>query len=130
MIRYEVNGVIDEEQLNALFGDAWPRHRRTHFAPILDSSLLYVMAYSEERLVGFARVEGCGGVRGFVVGPTVHPDFHRQGIGTALLNEAAEAGQERGLRTLHVEFASELRPLYAAAGFQHTAAGVRRLSPS
>ena len=130
MVRYVLNGPIDGGQLNALFDEAWPRHERTDLGSLLESSLLHVLAYRSDTLVGFVRVEGCGGVRGFVMGPTVHPDFRRQGIGTALLNEAAAAAQECGLKTLHVEFAPGLRGLYTRAGFRHTAAGVRRLSPS
>jgi len=127
MIRYVVNAPEDSEPLNALFDKAWPNHQSTEFGPILDASLLHVVAYESDAVVGFLRVIGCGGDRGFIVGPTVHPESQRRGVGTALLEEAATAAQERGVASLHVEFASELRSFYAKAGFRHTAAGVRRL---
>ena len=128
MVRYAVNTPADDEVLNALFREAWPNHSWTEFGPLLEASLLHVLAFHDDTLVGFVRVIGCGGDRGFVVGPTVQPDSQHQGIGTALLNEAATAARESGVKTLHVEFASKLRQFYAAAGFSHTAAGVRRLT--
>ena len=128
MVRYVLNAPADNEQLNALFGDAWPNHKWTDFGPVLDSSLIHVTAYDSDKAVGFIRVSGCGTVRGFVFGPTVHPDLHRQGVGTALLNEASSAAQEHGVKTLHVEFAPRLREFYARSGFEHTAAGVRHLA--
>jgi GNAT superfamily N-acetyltransferase len=127
MVRYVVNAPEDSESLNALFDKAWPNHKWTEFGPVLDASLLHVVAYEADTVVGFLRVIGCGGDRGFVVGPTVHPDAQGQGVGLALLEEAATAAKERGVATLHVEFASELRSFYAKAGYRHTAAGIRRL---
>lgn len=127
MVRYVLNGPTDDEALNELFDDAWPNHQRLDFAPLLEASLVYVLAYDEDTLVGFIRVVACGTKRGFVLGPTVRTSAHRQGIGTALLNHAADAAKEAGVKSLHVDFASHLRPFYAGAGFKHTASGVRRL---
>ena len=127
MVRYLVNAPVDDDALNDLFGEAWPDHRRLEFSPLVAASLLHVVAYDTDELVGFVRVVGCGGDRGFILGPTVRPTLQRQGVGTGLLNEAASAAQEAGVRTLHVEFASGLRAFYSRAGFTHTAAGVRRL---
>jgi|AP95_1055475.scaffolds.fasta_scaffold10485_6 predicted N-acetyltransferase YhbS len=128
MIEYVLNGPADNEELNALFGDAWPNHRWTDFGPILESSLIHVLAYESDKAVGFIRVSGCGSVRGFVFGPTVHPDVQRQGVGTALLNEASSAAKEQGVKTLHVEIAPGLRGFYSRAGFEPTAAAVRHLA--
>ena len=128
MVRYEVNGRVGDGPLNELFGEAWPNYTWTDFTPLIESSLVHVLAYGEDALVGFVRVAACGLDRGFVFGPTVRPEFQRQGVGTALLNQAASAAQDRGVKTLHVEFASQLRGFYARAGFRHTAAGIRRLT--
>lgn len=128
MVRYLVDAPVDDAALNDLFDDAWPSHRRLDFAPLLAESLVHVVALEEDRLVGFVRVVPCGLGRGFVLGPTVRTSAQGRGVGTSLLNEAASAAREAGVTTLHVEFASQLRAFYAGAGFQHTAAGVRRLT--
>jgi len=127
MVRYVLNTPTDDDTLNELFDDAWPSHERLEFAPMLEASLVYVLAYDEDTLVGFIRVVACGTRRGFVLGPTVRTSAHHRGIGTALLNQAAEAAEKAGVKSLHVDFASHLRPFYAGAGFKHTASGVRRL---
>lgn len=127
MIRYEVNGPADETGLNDLFEAAWPRYKRLEFAPLLEASLLYVIAYGDDDLVGFVRVVPCGLTRGFVLGPTVHPSMQGQGIGTALLDEAAEAAKADGMKMLIVEFRSDQREFYQKAGFRHAASGIRTL---
>jgi ribosomal protein S18 acetylase RimI-like enzyme len=129
VVRYVLNGESDDESLNALFEEAWPHHTSTEFAPLLAASLVYVIAYRDEALVGFVRVVACGPDRAFVFGPTVRPDCQHQGIGTALLNEAADAAEQHGVRMLHVEFNPQHREFFAKAGFKHTAAGIRRLHP-
>ena len=126
-MRYVLNGPVEDEPLNALFDEAWPSHPPTDFSPLLEDSLLHVLAYEEDALVGFVRLVRCGIGGGFVLGPTVHPSVQGQGVGLALLDEVATAGKDIGLSKLHVEFASGLRSFYARAGFRHTAAGVRRL---
>lgn len=57
-----------------------------------------------------------GGVHGFVLDSTVHPDHGRRGIGLSLLEEAARAASEKKLEWLHTDFVPELQPLYAKAG--------------
>ena len=103
MVRYVVNAPADDEELNALFAAAWRNHQATDFGPVLEASLLYVLAYRSDALVGFIRVLQCGRTRGFVIGPTVHPDVQRQGVGTALLNEAASAAADRIFELLDIE---------------------------
>ena len=127
MVRYVVNGPVDEQELDLLFSAVWPNYTSKDLGDMLDVSLIHVLAYSDEALVGFLRVLECGRTRGFVIGPTVHPDAGGKGVGTALLNEASDAAKEKGLKQLHVEFPSEMRGFYGRAGFRHTAAGLRRL---
>ena len=126
-MRYLLNGPIEDGPLNSLFDDAWPNHPQTDFTSLAEDSLLHVLAYDDETLVGFVRLVQCGRNQGFVFGPTVHPSAQGQGVGLQLLDEVAAGAKELGLTRLHVEFASGLRGFYARAGFRHTAAGVRRL---
>jgi predicted N-acetyltransferase YhbS len=122
-----LNAPIDNDVLNTLFHQAWPHHETTDFTKLASASLFHFIAFADERAIGFVRVIGCGNLRGFLLGPTVHPDYQRQGVGTALLNESADAAKARGVETLHVEFAPGHRRFYAQAGFRHTAAGIRKL---
>jgi GNAT superfamily N-acetyltransferase len=127
MIRYAVNGPASQDELNALFDAAWDRTGETNFDELLERSFIHVEAYAEAQLVGFVRVVRCGTTRGFVLGPTVHPDFQKQGVGRGLLDAAAAAAKEDGVKSLHVEFPSRLRIFYGRADFMPTAAGVRQL---
>jgi ribosomal protein S18 acetylase RimI-like enzyme len=130
MIRHVLNGPNDDAALNELFAAAWPNHAPIDVGALLEESLFQVMSYDSDALVGFVRVVSCGSHRGFLLGPTVHPDWQGRGIGKALLNEAAAAAEGSGLDSLHVEFMSNQRSFYASAGFRHTAAGVRKLTPT
>ena len=67
------------------------------------------------------------GDHAFLLDPTVHPEFQRRGIGTALLDRAAELARLRGAEWLHVDFESRLEPFYRKAGYQDTRAGLLRL---
>jgi len=129
MIRYIVDGPVDNQALDALFDAAWPNHTPIDFAKFVASSLFYILAYRSDALVGFVRVIGDGGIHGFILEPTVHPDAQRQNIGTTLLREAATAAKARGVEWLHVDFLPELTEFYRRAGFRHTAAGLLQLSP-
>jgi len=117
----------DNGELNALFGAAWPDHIPRDFRPVFARSLAWVVARSEGRLVGYVNVAGDGGDHAFLLDPTVHPEFQRRGIGTALLDRAAELARLRGAEWLHVDFESRLEPFYRKAGYQDTRAGLLRL---
>ena len=127
MTRFELNAEVGDEPLNELFRAAWPNYDHVEFGPLLEASLLHVLAYEDDELVGFVRVVPCGLTRGFVLGPTVRPSAHGKGIGSALLDEAAQAAKQVGMKKLLVEFRSELRSFYQKSGFRHTAAGIRKL---
>jgi GNAT superfamily N-acetyltransferase len=115
------------EDLNRLFARAWDRHEERDFQAVLRRSLVYVTAHCDGRLVGFVNVAWDGGVHGFVLDPTVDPEFQRRGVGRRLLEEAVRAAREQRLEWLHVDFAPALEPFYRAAGFRGTSAGVLRL---
>ncbi|MBT3324635.1 MAG: GNAT family N-acetyltransferase [Gemmatimonadales bacterium] len=122
MVRYEVNGPVDEQEVDQLFSAVWPNHAPRSLADMLDVSLTYAVAYPDDTLGGFVRVLECGRVRGFAIGSTAHPDAG-DGVGTALFNEAAAVAKEKGLKQLHVELPSKMRCFCGRAGFRHTAAG-------
>jgi GNAT superfamily N-acetyltransferase len=118
---------VGSEELNALFASAWHGHQNIDFGRILKQALVYVCAYEGERLVGFAKVVGDGGVHGFVLDPTVAPDFQRKGIGRRLVEACAEEARRRGVEWLHVDFEPRYRGFYRACGFSATEGGLLRL---
>ena len=117
-----------DDELNCLFLASWPGHTSRSFAEVLRRSLAYFGAYQESQLVGFVNMAWDGGVHGFLLDPTVHPDFRRQGIGLALVSAAAGTAAERGLEWLHVDYEPALEPFYRAAGFRSTHAGLLRVA--
>lgn len=118
---------LTDDELNELFGAAWPDHQPTSFAPVLARSLAWVAAHRAGRLVGFVNVAGDGGAHAFVLDTTVHPDERRQGLGVRLVRAAAEAASASGAVWLHVDYEPHLEPFYARCGFRPTAAGVMAL---
>ncbi len=78
--------------------------------------------------MGFVNVAWDGGIHGFVLDTTVHPDYRRRGFALALLNEAARAASDHKLEWLHADFVPELEPLYRRAGYRPTNAGLLELN--
>ena len=66
-IRFEISPVVTDEALNVLFSAAWDGHSARAFQPILARSLLYVCAYSDDRLIGFVNLAWDGGVHAFLL---------------------------------------------------------------
>lgn len=97
-------------------------------APILCHSLEWVGATANGQLVGFVKLAWDGGAHAFLLDTTVHADYQRQGLGQALVEEAAALARARGAVWLHVDFEEELDPFYRACGFRPTAAGLRDLT--
>jgi len=97
---------------------------------VLSRSLAHITAYDGAQLVGFVNVATDGGVHGFLLDTTVHPNFQHQGIGTELVRRAAEAARARGAQWLHVDYEPHLDGFYRACGFQPTLAGLIDLKRS
>jgi ribosomal protein S18 acetylase RimI-like enzyme len=123
-IEYDLDSPLSNEALNALFAAAWPGHQPRAFGSLLAHSLVTVAAHAGSRLIGFVHVAWDGGIHGFLLDPTVHPDYRRRGIGRRLVALAAEAAATRGIDWLHVDYVLEQAPFYAACGFRPTAAGL------
>ena len=126
-IVYKVAPELAEGELKALFVAAWPESGAPSSVE-LEHSLTYLCAYRDGRLVGFVNVAWNGGVHGFILDTTVHPELQRQGVGVELVTRAAAAAKERGLVWLHVDFEPHLSSFYARCGFRPTAAGLMNLT--
>ncbi len=127
-VTIERNPPVGNAALNALRNAAWDHVGDQDWATILRHSLGWVGATDDGRLVGFVNVAWDGGVHAFLLDTTVHPHYQRQGIGRALVREAAAMARERGAEWLHVDYEDELEPFYQACGFRPTAAGLLDLS--
>jgi ribosomal protein S18 acetylase RimI-like enzyme len=97
-IRFEVNGLVSSEQLNALYDAAWPSYVAMDFAPLLPHYLAYVCAYNGIRLMGWVYLAWDGWQHAFLLDPTVHPEYRRLGIGRELVRLAANAARRRAAK--------------------------------
>lgn len=81
-------------------------------------------------LVGFANVAWDGGDHAFLLDPKVRPDHQRRGVGTTLVELAAQHAAAAGCEWLEVDFEDpELASFYfGACGFRPTAAGLLHLT--
>jgi GNAT superfamily N-acetyltransferase len=126
-LRFTINDAVESDALNRLFSRSWPEHLATDFAPLLQRALVYVCAYQQEELIGFVKIISDGGIHGFLLDPTIHPQHRRKGLGSILVNRAVAEAKRRGLEWIHVDYEPHLQSFYAACGFRPSAAGVLRL---
>jgi GNAT superfamily N-acetyltransferase len=126
-VAYRVDPPVTSWELDGLFAASWCRHEPRDWKSVLNRSLVYVCAYREESLVGFVNVAWDGGIHGFVLDTTVHPELRRRGIGRRLVLGAAAEARTRNVEWLHVDFEPHLRRFYELCGFRPTEAGLLRL---
>lgn len=119
---------ITSDALNELRAAAWEGPQTMDWGTVFAHSLGWVCATEHDRLVGFVNIAWDGGVHAFLLDITVHPDCQHQGIGTALVREAAALARESGAEWLHVDYEDELAPFYRSCGFHPTAAGLLDLT--
>jgi GNAT superfamily N-acetyltransferase len=125
---YKLNPRVTNEELNALFADAWPGpHREVDFSLALRRSLGHVCAYEHVELVGFVNVAWDGDAHAFLLDTTVRSDRQRQGIGRDLVRHAEGLARAGGAEWLHVDFDPHLEGFYRQCGFQETPAGLINL---
>jgi ribosomal protein S18 acetylase RimI-like enzyme len=112
------------EELNALWRQAWGATEPRDFSGILERSLAHVGAFAEAELIGFVNLAWDGGIHAFILDTCVHPGFRGRGIGTRLVREATRLAAERGVHWLHVDFEPHLAGFYRRCGFCPTEAGL------
>lgn len=124
---YRVKPPLNNQDLNALFANAWADFKPRDFVPVLKRSLGYVCAYQGDRLVGFVNVAWDGGAHAFLLDTTVHQDMQHQGIGLELVRRAKNLAYEAGSEWLHVDYETHLSEFYEKCGFKKTKAGLIKL---
>jgi len=127
-VEYRTNPPVTNQDLNALFANAWPDFKPRDFAPVLERSLGYVCAYQGDRLVGFVNIAWDGGAHAFLLDTTVHQNMQRQGIGLGLVRQARDIANRAGAEWLHVDYEAYLSEFYEKGGFKKTKAGLIKLS--
>ena len=88
-IEYKIEPELSDRELNELFSSAWENYSERKFQSVLEKSLTYVSAFDGSCLVGFVNVAWDGGIHGFILDTTVHPEFQHRGIGSELMKRAA-----------------------------------------
>ena len=126
-ITYLTNPSLENTDLNTLFSSAWGKPNNVDFQPELKAALCYIAAFDEDKLIGFAKLIGDAGVHAFLLDPSVHEDYQRQGIGRELVRLAVQYAKNNGCEWVHVDFEDNLEPFYAACGFRATKAGLIQL---
>ena len=125
--QYEWRGTFDHGEVEALhaqgFGlpvrdDEWRARVERH-------SLGWVCARAGTALIGFVNVPWDGGAHAFIVDTLVAPRERRRGIGTRMIEIAAEEARAAGCAWLHADFDGELSAFYiSSCGFVPTPAGL------
>ena len=124
--------VVDDRELSALHARAFggnPSDVQPWSARLERHALTWVGAFEADQLVGFVQVCWDGGSHAFLLDTAVDPDRQQHGIGTALVEAAAEEVRAAGCEWLHVDFEPHLEHFYLGkCGFRATGAGLIRLS--
>jgi GNAT superfamily N-acetyltransferase len=127
MISYQWRGEFTNAQVNALHAEGFD-HRPLDddwLGQVSWHSLGWVCAVEGGELVGFINVPWDGGVHAFIIDTLVAASVRHRGVGTRLVEIAAEKARAAGCEWLHVDFEDELRPFYfGSCGFTPTNAGL------
>src|SRR5579862_6457434 len=99
------------------WGHREPEDLRSAFA----KSTFKCFAFDDERLIGFGRTIDDGKYMATVVDMIVHPDYHRRGIGSQIMQSL----QARLTGFLYVTLTamSDVQPFYAKLGWQKMTTG-------
>ena len=78
----------------------------------LSNSYYFVSAYSENRLVGFGRIQSDGILHAMIYDMIVHPAFQFKGIGTNILNLLIKKCLDENIRDIQLFCAEGKRSFY------------------
>lgn len=120
MIHYRENGVIDFSKLVDLYNSVgWTAYTNDPLvmAQLLPGALSYTSAWDGDCLVGLIRTVGDGCSILYIQDLLVHPDYQRQGIGQALVNQTLAAAKNIRQIFLSTESTEKTVQFYRSVGF-------------
>jgi GNAT superfamily N-acetyltransferase len=107
----------------------WARHDWA-YPQILERVLFWAGIRDDAgRLVAFAYVAGTGLPHGYLEDVIVHPDWHRRGLGMALVRVLLKEAARRNVGIVTVTFQPEYRAFYEACGFRWCNSGLWTAGP-
>ncbi len=113
-LTYAWRGPFTDDELNALHAEGF-EHRLLEDGWVDEVerwSLGWVIARDERGLVGFVNVPWDGLVHAFIIATLVAVRVRRSGVGTRLIEIAADEARAAGCEWLHVDFDDEFAPFY------------------
>lgn len=116
----DLDGVmaVMEAAFGTRFGEAWTRSQCAGILPMAGVSLTLARLPPDEVVAGFALVRTIAGESELLL-IAVSPDHHRQGIGTALLDDFLARARAAGVTRVHLEVrdGNAATVMYRDAGF-------------
>jgi GNAT superfamily N-acetyltransferase len=128
-LAYEWRGPLSDAEMVELVESHGGHAVRGWWDQIRGHSLGWVTARSSDgTLIGFVNVAWDGGDHAFLIDTKTRGGQQHRGIGTAVVQRAAERAKAAGCEWLHVDFRPELAAFYFdACGFVPTDAGLIHL---
>ncbi|MBW3068664.1 GNAT family N-acetyltransferase [Actinomyces sp. 432] len=124
-----MNGSVDDAELERLHAEAFGLEAEVPPPPwaarLREHSLFWVTTRVETTLVGFVNVLGDGGLHAILMDTCVSPRHQGLGIGTRMVEVAAQEARRRGCRWLHVDYDPPLASFYeTGCGMSATSAAL------
>ncbi|WP_232665637.1 GNAT family N-acetyltransferase [Pseudonocardia sp. TRM90224] len=132
MITFAWRGSFTNPELNGLHAEGFAHEPADDdwWGRVHRHSLGWVCAREGAELVGFVNVAWDGAGHAFVLDTVTAAGVRSMGVGSRLVEVAAEQAREAGCDWLHVDFEEHLRHFYLdRCGFRPTAAGLIALNP-
>ncbi|HEX6682024.1 MAG TPA: GNAT family N-acetyltransferase [Candidatus Limnocylindrales bacterium] len=130
-IGYTWRGPFDSAEVEVLHANGFGSAPASSFdwrAQAERHSLGWVCARLSGKLVGWVNIAWDGSSHAFILDTVVAKELQRQGVGAALVAEAARGAAAAGCRWMHVDFEEHLSGFYlGACGFRPTKAGLLKL---
>lgn len=122
------NESVNAKELNELLAtNHWDVHPIEKLEKAIKSSWGNICARNENRkLVGYARILSDGIRHAYICNVIVHPDFRKQGIGTAIMNESLKLLRENNLYPTLVAGPGK-KSYYEKLGFETESSGFTAL---
>lgn len=117
---YSENKNISKEDLNKLYSDnEWFLYTRNldSLKRAVENSLYVKSVWKEEKLIGLIRVVGDGESIIYIQDILVLRDYHRQGIGSGLMNDVLEKFKHVRQKTLLTGTSEQQAKFYRSVGF-------------